>query len=137
MTPNVKNNHSRVTILGRKAGKIIADMADYACVKLIKEGEQDERCKSCAFTHGTVPNGCEQTQADVLKAVTEGVPFLCHQNNRKGWPCHGWYSIRATVPHDILNSMGPCNWDFSLPDAPELDIEQAIAEIDKSEGNNE
>ena len=134
MTSNVKNNHSRVTILGREAGKIMADMADYACVMLIKDGEQDERCKSCAFKRGTVPNGCAQTQADVFKAVVEGVPFLCHQNNRKGWPCHGWYSIRAIVPNNILSEFGPCNWDFSPPDTQDLDIEQVIADIAKSDG---
>lgn len=121
MTDPTKD-HKRVTPEGRAIGRQTADLADRAVARLATEGESDERCKSCAFTHGTVPNGCLQTQMDVMKAVVENVPFLCHQADRKGWPCHGWYAVRAVInvtekaKGALLDQVGPCPWDFSPPD---------------------
>lgn len=46
-----------------------------------------ERCETCAFRLGTLPNGCPTTQMDALKCVMEHVPFNCHE--RPG-VCSGW-----------------------------------------------
>lgn len=119
MTRSATKNHSRVTPEGRRLGRVMATLSDRASARLVVDGEPDERCKSCAFTHGTVPNGCVQTQLDALKAVVERVPFLCHQANRKGWPCHGWYATVAVTPAPILQMLGPCPWEFSPPDEQE------------------
>lgn len=115
-------DHKRVTPQGRAMGLQAASLADRAVARLEAEGEGDDRCKSCAFTHGTVPNGCLQTQMDVMKAIVENVPFMCHQADRNGWPCHGWYAVRAVVnatekvKGKLLDQVGPCPWDFSPPD---------------------
>jgi len=122
MTDPTKD-HKRVSAEGRALGATMARLADKACSQLVALDEPDDRCKSCAFTAGTVPNGCLQTQMDVAKAVVENVPFLCHQADRKGWPCHGWYAVRAVINETekakgpLLDQVGPCPWDFSPPDA--------------------
>lgn len=114
------HDHHRVSPEGRAIGEQQARMADGSIARLVAEGEPDERCKSCAFVRGTVPNGCLQTQMDALKAVVEGVPFLCHQADRKGWPCHGWYAARVALRraeeargHALTVA---CPWEFSPPD---------------------
>jgi hypothetical protein len=100
----------------------MAHIADMGVQLLAADGEPDERCKSCAFTPGTVPNGCLQTQQDALKAVVEGVPFLCHQANRKGEICWGFYGARVALRRASERSGQPlpvtaCPWEFSPPDA--------------------
>ena len=62
------HDHHRVSPEGRAIGEQQARMADGSIARLVAEGEPDERCKSCAFVRGTVPNGCLQTQMDALKA---------------------------------------------------------------------
>jgi hypothetical protein len=113
-------DHKRISPQGVAMGLQMARLADNACAKLELEGEKDERCQSCAFRAGTVPNGCVQTQMDVLKAVVEGVPFLCHQHDRKGNPCHGWFSARWKL-RQVEKLRGTplqvsCPWEFSPPD---------------------
>lgn len=103
-------NHHRVSPEGQRCGHELARVAEKAVAILVAEGEPDERCKTCAFREGTVPNGCIQTQADALKAVMEGVPFTCHVN--KGWPCHGWYALRVAANGRKVE----VPWDFSPPD---------------------
>lgn len=102
-------------------GEQMARLTDKSIAALAAEGEEDERCKSCAFRAGTVPNGCPQTQMDALKCVIEGVPFKCHQADRKGWPCHGWYAARVAVARAEKARGTPlavkkCPWEFSPPD---------------------
>lgn len=118
--PDPTKDHSRVTPLGKQMGQAMAKLADRMCEQLAADGEPDDRCKSCAFRLGTVPNGCIQTQSDVLKAVSEDVPFLCHQ----GKPgqrsiCHGWFAMRVLVGR-LEDATGkglpPCPWEFSPPD---------------------
>lgn len=113
-------NKNRVTPEGRAMGEQLARLTERSIQRLAADGEEDGRCKSCAFRAGTVPNGCLQTQMDALKAVIEDVPFLCHQAHSNGWPCHGWYAARVEVrraekvrgqPLDIQ-----CSWQFSPPD---------------------
>jgi hypothetical protein len=117
-------DHSRVSPEGRAMGEQQARMIRRALSELEREGEPDERCKSCAFREGTVPNGCLQTQMDVLKCVIEGVPFLCHQADRNGAACHGWFAARVAL-HRAEQARGvklgvtSCPWDFSPPDEPD------------------
>lgn len=107
-------DHSRVSPAGRRLGFMTARLVEPAVAELARQGEPDERCTSCAGTYGTVPNGCIVAQADLTKCIVEGVPFMCHQANRKGWPCHAWYAVRATSKKP--NGIAP--WPFSPPDAP-------------------
>lgn len=112
-------DHSRVTPAGRVVGFQTARLVEPAVAALARQGEPDERCKSCAGTYGTVPNGCLQTQMDFTKAVIENVPFLCRQADRKRMPCHAWFAARV----HILKRCGPVErsvpWEFSPPDEPE------------------
>jgi hypothetical protein len=79
---------------------------------------RDQMCSSCACRPGTVPNGCLQTQLDLLKAVIEGAPFFCHAPH-DGRMCAGWLRMRAehaanplpTVAQDIV-----ARWKYSPPD---------------------
>lgn len=114
-------DHSRVTPEGRAAGFSTARLVEPAVADLVRQGEPDERCKSCAGTLGTVPNGCAQTQLDFIKAAAEGVPFLCHQADRKRMPCHAWYAVRVAIrkadKHRGTQLTVKAPWDFSPPDA--------------------
>lgn len=89
------HDHKRVSPEGKKHGRWLAKFVYRHIVLLELEGEPDERCKTCAFRDGTVPNGCIQTQADAMKAMLEGTPFFCHQNIGK--TCHGWYAGRVAL----------------------------------------
>lgn len=116
-------DHKRVSPEGKSIGEQMARMSDKAIATLVNEGEPDERCVSCAFRLGTVPNGCAQTQMDAVKAVIEDVPFLCHQADRKGWPCHGWYAARVALSRAerVKGKFETtvCPWEFSPPDSIE------------------
>jgi hypothetical protein len=115
-------DHSRVSPEGKKVGLMMAKLADAECERLVAEGETDDRCKTCAFTAGTVPNGCLQTQSDALKAVIEDVPFMCHAHKNKHGVydriCHGWYFVgriaRRREKHK--GKLPEVPWDFSPPD---------------------
>lgn len=78
-------------------GELAVKLAEKGVAIIVSEGEEDERCRSCAFTAGTVPNGCIQTQMDALKAIVERVPFLCHQADRKDRPCAGYYQAQVAI----------------------------------------
>lgn len=109
-------DHKRVSPEGKKLGENLARIIAPAIAKLAAEGESDERCKSCAFRAGTVPNGCLQTQMDVLKAVFEKVPFFCHVDKYADGSqkiCHGWFAATwASKGKPTVH----CDWDFSPPD---------------------
>lgn len=66
MTDPTKD-HSRVSPEGRAIGAQWVRMVEPIIAHLVAEGEPDERCKSCAFRLGTVPNGCLQTQMTFSK----------------------------------------------------------------------
>lgn len=104
------NDHKRVSPEGKKAGRWLAKFVYSHIVLLELDGEPDERCKTCAFRQGTVPNGCVITQADAMKAMLSGVPFLCHQD--MGKTCHGWYAGRVALKGRTVD----VPWDFSPPD---------------------
>ena len=107
-------------------GKMLSKLADAECAALVaNHDEPDERCKTCAFTAGTVPNGCIQTQSDATKAVIEDVPFMCHSHKdaRGNYDriCHGWFAVRRIVDRKEKadgKKMEPVPWAFSPPDAP-------------------
>lgn len=122
------HDHYRVTPAGRAAGENMARLADRAVASLAAEGEPDERCKTCAFRAGTVPNGCAQTQADATKAVIEDVPFTCHQ--KPGWPCHGWFALRVALK-DKIPIGAKCPWEFSPPDEDFETVEKAEAKRER------
>lgn len=114
-------DHSRVTPAGKAMGAQMVRLTEPTILQLAAEGEADERCKSCAFRLGTVPNGCPQTQSDVLKCVVEGVPFNCHQADRAGKSCHGWFAARVAIRQAEERRGTPlpvteCPWEFSPPD---------------------
>lgn len=116
-------NRNRVSPEGKAAGFQMVRMVEPAIAYLECEGEPDERCKSCAFRLNTVPNGCIQTQLDALKCVVEGVPFQCHQSDRGGHTCHGWFAGRVAMrlaeeARGVKLEM-TCPWEFSPPDEPE------------------
>lgn len=114
-TPN------RVTPEGRAMGFQLVRLTEPAIAEMVREGEADERCKSCAFRLGTVPNGCLQTQMDALKAVVEDKLFVCHQHDREGKVCHGWFAARVAIDRAELargvKFEAACPWEFSPPDA--------------------
>jgi hypothetical protein len=122
------NDHSRVTPEGRAAGLQVAALADKAVARLDAQGEPDERCRTCAFRLGTVPNGCAQTQSDAMKCVVEGIPFTCHQ--RLGNPCHGWYALRAALKNKIPAGM-TVPWKLSPPDEDFEVVEKAHAKRER------
>ncbi|MDT7836486.1 hypothetical protein [Aquabacterium sp. OR-4] len=120
------NDHSRVSPQGRAMGKSAARLADLGLARLAElgldgvkgPGLRDEMCKSCACRLGAVPNGCLQTQMDLLKAAAEGKPFQCHAP-RNGQLCAGWVRVRAEL---VANPLPPqalallAQWEFSPAD---------------------
>lgn len=120
-------DHSRVSPQGRAMGRstsIIAELGRHRLVALglgtvNAPGLRDEMCKSCACRPGTVPNGCMQTQMDLLKAAAEGQPFLCHAP-KDGRICAGWASVRAQLgvtplPTGVMELLA--EHEYSPPDA--------------------
>jgi hypothetical protein len=111
-------DHKRVSPEGKRIGALMARIAEREVGSLALQGEPDERCASCAFRVGTVPNGCIQTQSDVIKAVAEDVPFLCHAH-RKQVICWGWFAARRVVDRMERargEKLPPAPWEFSPPD---------------------
>ena len=123
---NHSADHSRVSEEGKSMGRLTSHMADHGKRLLKAEGltnlnlptVRDEMCPSCAFRHGTVPNGCIQTQMDALKAIVEAVPFLCHAP-KDGRMCAGYIAARAShvaKPLPAVMTDMVANYDFSPPD---------------------
>lgn len=84
---------ARVTTEGQQLGAKLVEWFEPHIEDLSALGEPDARCKTCAFRLGTIPNGCPQTQMEVLKCVLEQDEFSCHcRVDAKGEPeiCHGW-----------------------------------------------
>lgn len=103
--------NSRITPVGQAMGKSAARLAVLGLERLQEAGLarlnlptlRDEMCKSCACRPGTVPNRCQQTQLDILKAAHEGKPFICHAP-KDGRACAGWVRIRAEL---VANPLPP------------------------------
>ncbi|MGH7946165.1 MAG: hypothetical protein ACREF9_14300, partial [Opitutaceae bacterium] len=87
--------NNRCTPEGRELGALLVRLSQPEIARLAAEGEPDERCPSCAFRLGTVPNGCPQTMLDAVKCIAEFTPFYCHATTpRYTKICHGWYVAR-------------------------------------------
>lgn len=101
---------NRPSALGRELGKHLARFCDQAEAEQRKRfPDHAERCKSCAFRAGTIPNGCESTAMDATKAWMEHVPFLCHEHKGDDKPvCAGWALM-------VNGETGPVKapWPFS------------------------
>lgn len=97
-------DHHRVSPAGRAMGKSAARLAELGRQRLEAMGLdgvkapalRDEMCTTCACQPGSVPNGCLQTQLDLLKCAAEGKPFHCHAP-RNGKICAGWVRVRAEL----------------------------------------
>lgn len=118
--------HSRVTPQGVAMGTNTARLAELGRVRLAGLGLdgleapklRGEMCKTCACRPGTVPNGCQQTQMDFLKAAAEGRPFMCHSPS-DGRLCAGWVRVRAQLvatplPQEVMDLLA--KHDYSPPD---------------------
>lgn len=91
---------------------------------------RDEMCASCACRAGTVPNGCAQTQLDLIKAVVDGKSFLCHAP-MDGRMCAGYVGARAghvasPLPKPVIDIAN--SWEYSPPDEPEAETPAFRAE---------
>lgn len=102
---------NRPTELGRALGAEVARLADVAAAA----GDYPERCKTCAFRGGTLPNGCEETLMDAMKCVIEGKPFMCHQtfdaNDEPTEVCAGWLAARVETEDVTADIEAP--WPYS------------------------
>lgn len=113
LTPN------RPSPEGRMLGEQLARLTDNAEREArAKFPNHKERCKSCAFTRGTFPNGCLSTVMDALKCVVDGTPFHCHQHfDEKGVPtdlCAGWAMASMAADGSLRERMKPIVDDWEL-----------------------
>ncbi len=128
MTDPTKD-HARTSPQGRAMGHSTARLAELGRAHLVAlglgavnaPGLRDAMCKSCACQPGSVPNGCLQTQLDLLKSAAEGQPFLCHAP-KDGRICAGWAGIRAQIgvtplPKPLLELLA--KHEYSPPDTEE------------------
>jgi hypothetical protein len=97
---------NRPTPEGKLAGAQIARFTDKAEVLVRKQfPNHAERCKSCAYRAGTIPNGCPDTVIDATKCAFEGRPFYCHERfNEDGTPqdfCAGWLLATTVLPKGL------------------------------------
>lgn len=86
---------NRPSPFGRKIGEIISRHADAA---LSERRDIIGVCRTCAFRPGSIPNGCESTQLDVIGCVMKNDDgnFMCHEH--EGEPCHGYAALRLANP---------------------------------------
>jgi hypothetical protein len=97
---------------GYALGANLARFADDAEARLKADGyEVPERCSTCAFRVGTVPNGCITSVMDATKCMIEHVPFLCHHDKAHKTPCAGFLAIMANGGPDSQPGIAP--WPFS------------------------
>lgn len=91
-------NTSLITAEGARLGKLMAQLADTGFEMLQgADGFKDDRCVSCAFREGTVPNGCPETQLEVFDCVmNDKAAFACHcvQAGGERKLCAGWVAAK-------------------------------------------
>lgn len=104
---------NRPTPEGRAIGEHLARWADAADSEQRKQfPKMAERCVTCAFRKGTIPNGCPETVMDALKCVIEGVDFMCHHSPKDDRePCMGWLLLVSQS-----KGYGKAPWDFAMQD---------------------
>ncbi|MCW3657561.1 hypothetical protein K6L27_05185 [Burkholderia cenocepacia] len=118
---------NRPSAEGRQLGEQLARIADCAESAVRRQfPNHARRCASCAFSAGTVPNGCAPTVMDATKCLVESVPFMCHQKfDECGEPtelCAGW-AIASTAIDDRLRAVlapAAARWQFSHLDDEEV-----------------
>lgn len=121
------HEHHRVSEQGKQLGRVMSRLAErgrellgaMGLLNLNLPGARDEMCATCACRPGTVPNGCLQTQGDLLKTLVEGKPFLCH-SPKDGRLCAGWVASRAALMRlpeipEPLRALA-AQWEYSPPD---------------------
>lgn len=100
---------NRPTPEGQALGEQLARFADTADASIRAEDPAwPERCTTCAFRLGTIPNGCPTTVMDALKCVTEHIEFQCHERKPEH-PCMGWASLVKTSASAPVKAF----WPFS------------------------
>lgn len=115
MTEDKKLIPNRPSPEGRMLGEQLARMCD---IEEKKFPNHAQRCKSCAFRAGTVPNGCLPTVMDALKATMEGEPFMCHQHfDKDGNPtelCAGAAILLGSQTHESGDIKAiTTDWEYS------------------------
>lgn len=110
---------NRPSAEGRILGEQLALLTDKAEPRVRAQfPNHKERCRSCAFTAGTVPNACLPTVMDALKCVVDGTPFHCHQQfDDSGTPtdlCAGWAMASDACDDKLRNLMKPVIGDWEL-----------------------
>lgn len=117
--------HPRVTDEGIALGLFMSKLAELGRKLLKTKGLEldlpvmrDDMCASCACRAGTIPNGCLQTQFDILKTVIDGKKFLCHAP-LDGRLCTGWVYARAAhaanpIPQEMQALIE--QYEYSPPD---------------------
>ncbi len=105
---------------GKMLGEQLARLTDKAEKEArVHFPNHKSRCKSCAFTAGTVPNTCLPTVMDALKCVVDGTLFHCHQQfDDHGIPtdlCAGWAIATMSADDRLREAMQPIigDWDLS------------------------
>lgn len=95
---------------GAKMGAQLARFTDLAVKELlVKFPNHQDRCGTCAFRLGTIPNQCVLTVMDALKAVCQQEPFMCHEH--VGEPCNGW--IILAFKDGAESKTVKCPWEYS------------------------
>lgn len=97
---------------GYKLGAELARFATDGEVRLAAQGvDVPERCSTCAFRVGTLPNGCVTSVMDAMKCMIEHEPFLCHHDKAQRTPCAGFLAIMADAGPESQPGIAP--WPFS------------------------
>ena len=111
---------NRPSDLGRLLGHELARLTDREEVRVKRTFPQHrERCQTCAFRAGTVPNGCEATLMDAIKCVVEAIPFYCHEQlDREKEPtalCAGYVLAQGMRDEPLRDELAQYTaaWDFS------------------------
>jgi hypothetical protein len=112
--------------LGRELGAHLARLTQPSIDAMAAAGISDDRCASCAFRLGTIPNGCIETQADALKSLMEGIPFYCHMKEPRVL-CHGWYAGRES----LIGTKTVMPWAYTTDHDADRPIEQVVANEDR------
>jgi hypothetical protein len=124
------HDHHRVSAEGQALGEQMVRLYDIAARRLGDQADEGERCRTCAYRAGTVPNGCAQTQLDISKCTAEGIPFYCHQH--RGELCHGWIVTRTGL-HDVLPGLAQLtkHTKLSPPDSQRHIVDAAEAKRER------
>ncbi len=114
---------------GRAAGVQLGRLTDKAIAEatVTFPGLTDERCKSCAYRGGSIPNGCAETVMDAIACAVTREPFWCHLRfHADGSPmdlCAGWAALQSSSVAERLRSdprgqQAIEDWDVRRPVLP-------------------